>query len=115
MFCQEHAAQYNRSWNYFSGMSEEEAKKAAEEEARLAGAYSQSGAWTFAEGTSKADRERGAALAVLGLDDGASEDEIKARFRRMAKESHPDQNPGDKDAEERFIRVTAAYDILRSR
>ena len=115
MFCLEHASQYNKSWNYFSGMSEEEAKRAAQEEAREASGYAKSGAWSFFDGSTREERERNAAFAVLGLDETASQDEIKTQFRRMAKETHPDQNPGDKQAEERFIRITAAYELLREK
>ena len=39
---------------------------------------------------------------VLGLQKGASEDEIKKAFRQLAKKYHPDLNPGDKEAEEKF-------------
>lgn len=49
--------------------------------------------------------------AVLGVSRAASQDEIKRRYRKLAKELHPDLNP-DKDVAERFKRVTAAYDIL---
>jgi DnaJ-class molecular chaperone len=42
----------------------------------------------------------------------ASADEIRKAFRKLAKTLHPDQNPGDKKAEERFKRVTGAFDIL---
>lgn len=39
---------------------------------------------------------------VLGLQKGASEDEIKKAFRQLAKKYHPDLNPGDKEAEAKF-------------
>ena len=43
---------------------------------------------------------------------GASADEVRKTFRKLAKQLHPDQNPGDKKSEERFKRVSAAFDIL---
>ena len=48
----------------------------------------------------------------LGVARGASADEIRRAFRKLAKQHHPDANPGDKSAEERFKRVSAAFDIL---
>ena len=42
---------------------------------------------------------------VLGLNKGASESEIKSAFRKMAMKYHPDRNPGDKEAEEKFKEV----------
>jgi DnaJ-class molecular chaperone len=48
----------------------------------------------------------------LGVSRGASSDDIRKAFRKLAKQLHPDQNPGDKAAEERFKRVSAAFDIL---
>ena len=43
---------------------------------------------------------------------GASADEVRKAFRKLAKQLHPDQNPDDKKSEERFKRVSAAFDIL---
>src|SRR5579875_3765742 len=48
----------------------------------------------------------------LGVSRSASADEIRKSFRKLAKQLHPDQNPSDKAAEERFKRVSAAFDIL---
>jgi tetratricopeptide (TPR) repeat protein len=49
---------------------------------------------------------------LLGLPAGASFDEIKASYRRLARQYHPDVNPGDQRAKEKFIEVTAAYKFL---
>jgi DnaJ-class molecular chaperone len=48
----------------------------------------------------------------LGVSRGANADEIRKAFRKLAKQHHPDTNPGDKAAEDRFKRVSAAFDIL---
>jgi DnaJ-class molecular chaperone len=48
----------------------------------------------------------------LGVARGASADEVRKAFRKLAKQFHPDQNPDDKGAEERFKRISAAFDIL---
>ena len=50
--------------------------------------------------------------SVLGVQKGASKDEIKKAYRKLTKSLHPDLNPGDAKAEERFKTVSAAYDIL---
>ena len=49
---------------------------------------------------------------VLGVSKTASEDEIKKAYRSLAKKYHPDMNPGDKEAEEKFKEVNQAYAIL---
>jgi molecular chaperone DnaJ len=50
---------------------------------------------------------------VLGLSRGASEHDIKASFRRLAKDCHPDRNSGDKTAEHRFKELNEAYEVLK--
>ena len=49
---------------------------------------------------------------VLGLQKGASAEEIKKAYRKLAKANHPDLHPGDKAAEERFKEINEAYEIL---
>jgi len=49
---------------------------------------------------------------ILGVKPDASQEEIRAAYRKLAKQLHPDLNPGDRQAEEKFKSVSAAYDIL---
>jgi molecular chaperone DnaJ len=49
---------------------------------------------------------------ILGIPRNAKEPEIKKAYRRMARKNHPDVNPGDKSAEERFKKMQEAYDVL---
>src|SRR5262245_32892541 len=50
--------------------------------------------------------------AVLGVAKGATTDEIKKAYRKLARKHHPDLNPGNKQAEERFKEISVAHDTL---
>jgi molecular chaperone DnaJ len=50
---------------------------------------------------------------ILGVQRGASDADLKAAFRKLAMQHHPDRNPGDKDCEHRFKELNEAYDVLK--
>ncbi|MGH6986990.1 MAG: J domain-containing protein [Caulobacteraceae bacterium] len=139
-FCQAHAAEYNRSWNFFAGMSEREIRARMTEEMTTGGRPT----WSFKAGArnreaaalrgffrdplglfarprgeagpGEADRrlgrlERGA-LADLDLDPGADAHRIRARYTELVKRCHPDANGGDRSAEHKLQRVIRAYKTL---
>jgi molecular chaperone DnaJ len=49
---------------------------------------------------------------TLGVGKGASDEEIKKSYRKLARQYHPDRNPGDKKAEEKFKEISQAHDVL---
>lgn len=111
-FCQPHVAQFNKNWNYFDGLTREEAMKRAQEEFRRAKGYRSSGTFDDAPSTYGKEERRSDALAVLDLDDDATEAEIKSSYRRLAKLYHPDTNMEDAETAIKFQQVKAAYEVL---
>ena len=114
MFCEAHAAEYNKGWDYFAGLTKEEAARRAAEEEAGASAYRKSAHYQWAgpgDGTRSRDEMR--ALDALELDSDADADAVKAAYRRLAKQYHPDVNRDDAAAAKRFQQVQAAYDVLR--
>jgi len=53
--------------------------------------------------------------AILGLKKGATDKEIKQAYRRLARKNHPDVNPGNKEAENKFKEISEAYEVLSSK
>ncbi|MBP1707027.1 MAG: chaperone DnaJ domain protein, partial [Chloroflexi bacterium] len=49
---------------------------------------------------------------ILGINRNATDKDIKAAYRRLARQHHPDVNPGNKAAEERFKEINQAYEVL---
>ena len=50
---------------------------------------------------------------ILGVSRSATERDLKSAYRKLAKECHPDMNPDDKDAENRFREASEAYEVLK--
>lgn len=113
-FCESHAAEYNRGWNYFEGLNAEEAAAREADEQRDASGFRQSSHYAWGgPGDGSRSRDEMRALDVLDLEADSSFDQVKAAYRRLAKANHPDLKPGDKEAAERFRQVQAAYEVLR--
>ncbi|MEO0466303.1 MAG: J domain-containing protein [Pseudomonadota bacterium] len=140
-FCQRHAGEYNRSFNFFDTMTEAELK-AFEESAR----YGHKKTWAFGtgpvggkkaahvhdrrrwrgkeifeDGVSAAPREAARrrtrlqmrALNELDLEANASPEEIRARYAEYVRRFHPDSNQGDRSSEHKLARVLRAGKMLK--
>ncbi len=141
-FCLEHVRAYNRGWDFFSGMNQSEIEAYMREDVtwhrptwKMGNNNEQHGdGWRWqdpfevlingpgtdgAEAKSEWDRptsrfgKKEQMLKVMGLEHDATPDELKARYKELAKKHHPDVNQGDKDAEERLKLINEAYTYLR--
>lgn len=113
-FCEAHAAEYNRNWNYFEGLSAEEAAAREANEQRDASGFRQSKHYAWGgPGDGTRTRDEMKALDVLELETDASFEDVKLAWRRLAKANHPDVKPGDNDAADRFRKAQAAFEVLR--
>jgi len=136
-FCLEHVRGYNAAWDFYKGMTP------GEIEAQLRADTSwQRPSWPLGHVGARLDtsaaadplnildaaglraRRRGAPeiptemrepLAALGLSWPVTMDEVKTRYKELAKQHHPDANNGDRGAEERIKTINLAYAALRSR
>ena len=139
-FCLEHVREYNRSWNYYAGMSDAE----VEADLRRSTTWERP-TWRFgaADGNKRGqafrrvrdpfgvfededDDERrtaparpssqspeGRAFAVMGLEPPLTLERLKRRYKELVKKHHPDANGGDRGAEERLKSINEAYTTLR--
>ncbi len=114
-FCERHAAEYNRNWDYFQGLSAEEAAQREADEKRTNKGYAEANHYGWAgpgDGSRSGDEMR--ALEVLELEADADFEAVRAAWRRMAKANHPDVKPNDPEAAKRFQAVQTAYDVLKA-
>lgn len=113
-FCQKHAAEYNSKWDYFEGLSKEEAAERAANEQRDNAGYAEASHYGWAgsgDGSRSVDEMR--ALEALELESDADFPTIKKAYRELAKKVHPDVAPGDKAAAAEFQKIQIAYEVLR--
>jgi hypothetical protein len=113
-FCERHAAEYNKNWNYFQNLTAEEAAAREAEETQGAGGFNQARFYDWTgPGDGSRSRDEMRALDVLEVETDAGFDDIKQAYRRLAKASHPDMAGDDPEAAKRFQAVQAAYEVLR--
>ncbi len=143
-FCLEHVREYNKSYNWFSGMSDEEVADWLESKATghrptwamgaRRGEARQGPDWSkqfhdpfgFFGGDPREDKSQPAepqrvvgkverkALDALNLDERATGPEIKARYKDLVKRHHPDANGGDRSKERRLREIIEAYRTLKA-
>jgi len=137
-FCLDHVREYNRAWNFFSGMNREDIERFQQEVATWHRPtwrfglnrsdiapefddpfelFSDTGTSGFTPKNRAPDwspRQR-SALAELKLDVTATLQDIKTRYKQLVKRYHPDRNGGDSEAEERLKVIIKSYHILMSR
>lgn len=113
-FCEAHAADYNRRWNYFEALDAAGARDEANAEQRAARGFRRAAHWAWGKGDGSRSQAELDALKLFDLPSDASPAQVKAAFRREAKASHPDTNPDDPAAAERFRAVQAAFAVLEA-
>ncbi len=133
-FCKEHAAEYNKNWNYYADMSADEIE--ADWERQTFGAplkdknKAQSDADDYVKfindfitGRSAFDRRPApsktpatvsAALKLFGLPPTATWRDVGIKYRAMAKKFHPDTATDKQNAAEQFTKISAAYETLKN-
>ena len=113
-FCETHAAEYNKNWNYFAGLTAEEADRRAAEEESSASAFRSSAHYAWGgPGDGSRSRDVMRALDTLELVSDADFTAVQSAYRRLAKEHHPDRHKGDKEEAKRFHAIQAAYEVLK--
>jgi hypothetical protein len=113
-FCERHAAEYNKGWDYFEGLDKEQAQARAKAERSESAGYAEAQHYGWGgsgDGSRSADEMR--ALEVLELEVDATFEDIKKAWRAKAKEVHPDVKPGDEEAARAFQAFQLAYEVLR--
>jgi hypothetical protein len=141
-YCIKHAREYNQSYNFFAGMNDAAVlayqkdaltghrptwkmgtgKRTVKPDLGTLGAGDPFG--LFGEGV-RAEHKKKAetrqirnaerkALDRLGLDVGATPQQVKIRFKELVKQFHPDANGGDRSTEERLVEVIQSYNYLKS-
>jgi hypothetical protein len=122
-FCQQHAGEYNKNWNYYSGMTAEEINKEWEKDVFGATEKQNGKEYTkfifdFVSGQTKVPERKklvpqnvAAAFNILGLSIEDDWDKVQKKYRALAKQEHPDAN---KSADsKKFIKISEAYQALK--
>ena len=135
-FCLKHVKEYNLSWNYFEDMSEDQIstyrhntatwhrptwdRTSKNKKGKVTGhdfkIEEPFGFFSDSDDSKNKNRTTTApvakALNIMNLNSSSSPDEIKTKYKELAKRYHPDLNGGSKEAEERLKRINEAYSVL---
>ena len=142
-FCMDHVRVYNKSWNYYEGMSHKQVEADLRDDTSwnrpswpfagmektlnfkgptpdiddfngAFGQYADPETSSFSQQRHEPDSQEAKAMAILDLRPPVTTDQIKRRYKELVKLYHPDANGGDKVAEEKFKQISLAYATLIS-
>jgi DnaJ-domain-containing protein 1 len=139
-FCLDHVREYNKSWNFCSGLSQSEIEamirrdttweretrpishwtaheqrlRAAAQDYAAGAAQRETDAWAERQRAREADTPEAAALRIFDLKPPVDYAAIRARYIELVKRNHPDANGGDKASEERLKTINQALQVLKA-
>jgi hypothetical protein len=131
-YCMEHIRQYNRTWNYYSGMTDEEVEADVRKDtvwdrpswpfgstptsSSFRSSQFRDDFGLFGDGEAhvpnRPETPEARALVILDLTPPVTVAILKARYKELVKRHHPDANGGDKAAEEKFKEINEAYQTV---
>ena len=137
-FCLAHVREYNKNWNYFSGIEGDALEQAIrdastwerpswkfgtsgkggyrpEELDDVFGFFDDTVTSTKEASLQALDPEERAAWALFGLDPTTDQAAVKKRYKQLVKDHHPDRHQGDEKAEEKLKEINLAYSLLRNK
>ncbi len=129
-FCMDHVREYNKSWDYYKGMSPEEIEESRISDMTWNRPSWPVGAWrTLLDNVKYLDdfnsflkakapplsipKPIQKALNVLELNMPLTNETLKKQYKKLAKQYHPDLNPNDQEAEERLKKINESYQVLK--
>lgn len=133
-FCLEHVQEYNKSWNFYAGLSQHEIEQEMDADLvghrptwkindlyskRIKDSFDLLGHFSYTSKKSKKSNSKAQmttafleAIQTLNLTPPITTESVKKSYKKLAKKYHPDKTGGNKKAEETFKQVSSAYNIL---
>src|SRR6266403_1448360 len=113
-FCLNHVREYNQSYNFFQGMNADAVARYQKDALTGRGRWRPGPKTEAKVETRKVFNAERKALQVMGLGSDATLETVKAKYKALVKQHHPDANGGDRSTEDRLIEIIKAYNYLKT-